>query len=257
MSGIFISYRRQDSRGDAGRLATDLKAAFGEEQIFRDIETIEAGSDFAKAIGDAVGSCDVLLAVIGPSWLTTSDKNRRRLDDPDDFVRLEIVAALNRGIGVIPVLVGDATMPRREDLPKPLHKLARRQAHELSDSRWAFDVQKLVTVIEKGGFKRVPQHRPEASPDIGIKPAMARNTRIKAIASTLLLLPVIGFYALRELDRQGIIGGIVISLVALVLGLTAYRDVRRNETKGESLAMTAIVLAVLMALVLFGEFAAG
>jgi hypothetical protein len=149
-SRIFISYRREDARGDAGRLTDDLKEQFGEGQIFRDIEAIEPGVDFVEAINRAVGSCAVLLAIIGPNWLTVKNKEgHRRLDDPNDFIRLEITVALRRNVRVIPVLVGDAAMPRPEDLPPDMEMLARRQAYELSDKRWEFDVGQLVGTLEK------------------------------------------------------------------------------------------------------------
>ncbi len=150
MSGIFISYRRQDSQGSAGRLADTLKAQFAQNHIFRDIETIEPGVDFVEAIERALGSCVVLLAVIGPRWLSATDKlGRRRLDDPNDYTRIEIAAALQRKVRVIPVLVDGAAMPDAEDLPDDLKTLARRQASELSDKRWDFDVRQLVLTIEK------------------------------------------------------------------------------------------------------------
>jgi len=89
--------------------------------VFIDVASIEPGVDFAEVITRAVGSCDVLLAVIGPGWLTAPDEaGQRRLDDPDDLVRLEVEAALARDVRVIPVLVEDATMPRRKDLPEDL-----------------------------------------------------------------------------------------------------------------------------------------
>ncbi len=133
-SRIFVSYRRDDARGDAGRLTDNLKLHFGDKQIFRDVEAIEAGVDFVEAINNAVSQCAVLLAIVGPNWLKATDsEGRRRLDDPNDFVRLEIAVALQRNIRVVPVLVGGAVMPKAEDLPQGLESLARRQAHELSD----------------------------------------------------------------------------------------------------------------------------
>jgi hypothetical protein len=109
----------------------DMQEEFVPEQIFRDIEAIEAGADFIEVIDQAVGSCAILLVLIGPRWLGATDsKGNRRLEDPNDFVRLEITAALTRhGIKVIPVLVGGATMPAAEDLPGPIKPLARYQAH--------------------------------------------------------------------------------------------------------------------------------
>jgi hypothetical protein len=163
-SRIFISYRREEARGDAGRLTDDLKEHFGEEQIFRDIDAIEPGVDFVEAINRAVSACAVLLAIIGPNWLTVQDKGgRRRLDAPHDFIRLEIGAALNRNIRVIPVLVGGATMPREDELPPDLAPLSRRQAYDLSDKRWEFDVGQLIEtlakiprIIRKPGWKKEP-----------------------------------------------------------------------------------------------------
>jgi hypothetical protein len=155
MTRIFISYRRQDARGDAGRLADDLGEEFGEERIFRDVEDIEAGADFVEAIEEAVASANVMLVVIGPSWLESKDSSgKRRLDDPRDFVRLEIVAAFKRKVRVVPVLVGDARMPTEEELPEAIRALARRQAHELSDHRWDYDVGELVRIIRKEPVRR-------------------------------------------------------------------------------------------------------
>ncbi len=149
MSGIFISYRREDSAGWTGRLAERLKQKFGTESIFMDLDTIEPGADFTDAITRAVGACDVLLAVIGPRWLTETDTNKkRRLDDPADWVRTEIVAALSRKIRVIPVLVGKANMPTARDLPPEIKALAERQTHELSDKRWDYDCQQLVNRLQ-------------------------------------------------------------------------------------------------------------
>jgi hypothetical protein len=148
MARIFISYRREDGRADAGRLAKDLRAHLGEHRVFRDIDTLEPGVDFVKAIGVALGDCAALLVLIGPGWLGARDAaGRRRLDDPQDFVRLEVEAALSRDIRVIPVLLGGAGMPATADLPPPLAPLARRHAHELSESRWDYDVDRLAKTL--------------------------------------------------------------------------------------------------------------
>ena len=158
---IFVSYRREDARGDAGRLTDNLKSQFGDKQIFRDIEAIEPGLDFVEAINKAVSSSAVLLAIIGPQWLKVVDQEgRRRIDDPNDFVRIEIAAALSRNIRVIPVLVGGAAMPKAEELPAPLESFSRRQAHELSDGRWEYDVGQLMETLEKAGIEPVPKAEP-------------------------------------------------------------------------------------------------
>ncbi len=152
---IFISYRRRgDSAGFAARLADRLVAHFGDEQCFRDIEDIESGMDFVEAIEDAVASSRVMVVVIGTDWVTVKGADgRRRLDNPDDFVRIEVATALRRGIRVIPVLVAGATMPTGEGLPDELQGLWRRQALELSDSRWDYDVGQLTSAIEGMGIR--------------------------------------------------------------------------------------------------------
>src|SRR5205085_8407252 len=111
---IFISYRRDDSAGHAGRLFDRLNEHFGHERLFMDVDHIEPGEDFVQVIEAAVASSAVLLAIIGRHWLTTGDATARRLDNPNDFIRLEIATALARNIRVIPVLVQDASMPGPE-----------------------------------------------------------------------------------------------------------------------------------------------
>src|SRR5512134_189386 len=148
MSRIFISYRREGGAGFSGRLADDLGRRFGAHEVFRDVEDIASGDDFVARLDKALRDCRVLLAVIGKTWLTAASNGRRRLDDPNDFVRLEIGHALAAGVRVIPVLVEGARIPAERDLPDGLKPLARRQAHELSESRWEFDVDRLARVIE-------------------------------------------------------------------------------------------------------------
>jgi hypothetical protein len=147
--GIFVSYRRQETNHLAGRLADRLADRFGERQVFMDVDAIQPGLDFAEEIFRAVTACQVLLAIIGPDWLTiTDERGRRRLDDRDDIVRLEIEAALARGVRVIPILVEGAVMPGRDDLPDTLASLARRQALSLRHESFRSDTGRLVTAIE-------------------------------------------------------------------------------------------------------------
>jgi hypothetical protein len=116
--------------------------------IFMDIDTIEPGADFVEVINDKVGSCDALIAVIGRKWVV-DEEGRRRLDNPEDFIGLEISAALARKIRIIPVLVGGSTMPQSKDLPSNFAALARRQALEISDTRFHQDVDRLIGALEK------------------------------------------------------------------------------------------------------------
>ena len=147
---IFISYRRQDSAYPAGWLYDRLAERFGPDQIFKDVDSIELGDDFVETITNAVGSCDILLALIGQEWLDiASADGKRRLDDPDDFVRLEIEAALTRKVLLIPILVEGALMPRADQLPTSIAPLVRRQALELSPTRFRADTERLLDVMER------------------------------------------------------------------------------------------------------------
>jgi hypothetical protein len=145
---IFMTYRREDTAYPAAWLFDRLVSHFGRDLVFKDIDSIELGDDFVEVITAAVGSCDALLALIGGRWLSITGRDgRRRLDDPGDFVRLEIEAALARDVRVIPILVEGAQMPRAEELPASMAKLARRQALELSPARFDADTQRLLRVL--------------------------------------------------------------------------------------------------------------
>jgi hypothetical protein len=147
--GIFISYRRDDSRAHAGRLQGDVSRRYSEEHVFRDVE-IPPGVDFGEYITSLVDKCNVVLAIIGPGWLDSRNREgERRIDDPDDWVRLEIERALaHDGVELIPVLVDGARLPPREELPESLQALRRRNAFELSDRRWDYDVEQLGTHLD-------------------------------------------------------------------------------------------------------------
>ncbi len=150
MGGIFVSYRRSDSQGEAGRLFDDLVKHFGEGTVFMDVAAIEAGRDFRKAIEEGVTKCGVLLVVIGLEWLEAKDeRGARRLNDPADFVRIETASALKRDIPVIPVLVRGAKMPTAEQLPEELKELAFRNCIELTHARWKSDIQLLVESLRR------------------------------------------------------------------------------------------------------------
>lgn len=150
MPGIFICYRREDSAGHAGRLFDRLVEHFGNDRVFLDVAGIEPGLDFVEAIEEAVGSSDAVVVVIGREWLNCTDaQGRRRLEDPKDFIRLEVATALRRDIRVIPVLVQGASTPDSQYLPQDLEKLSRRQAIELSDNRWDSDVSLCIENLKK------------------------------------------------------------------------------------------------------------
>ena len=146
--GIFISYRRADSRADAGRLYDRLAAEFGSSRVFMDIDDIRPGQDFRAVLQQTLASCRVLLVLIGPGWLGARDeRGSLRLEDEEDLVRLELQTALQRGILLIPVLVNRAGMPSRDELPAALASLAQRQALAISDTRFHADVDALIRAL--------------------------------------------------------------------------------------------------------------
>lgn len=141
---VFISYRRDDSSGNAGRLFDWLARDFGRENIFLDTDKIAGGEEFARVLAERLKCSDVLLAVIGKQWLNIADENGRRLDQPDDFVRIEITTALDGGVRVIPVLVGGALMPDEESLPTPLKRMAKLNAIAVRDAGFEQDFDLLL-----------------------------------------------------------------------------------------------------------------
>lgn len=151
MSRVFISYRRDDSAGHAGRLFDRLVARFGASSVFMDVDDIRPGQNFEQAIEQTLSRCDHVLAVIGPRWL---DILRARRDGGEDFVQREIVAALQRGRPVIPVLVGGARMPPAGSLPSALTSFARCNAIEIRDDRFDDDVADLIGFLAGGTDRR-------------------------------------------------------------------------------------------------------
>jgi class 3 adenylate cyclase/tetratricopeptide (TPR) repeat protein len=182
---VFLSYRREDSAGHAGRLFDALVDAFGKDSVFMDIDTITPGQDFAKAIDSALLMCDDSLVVIGPRWLRLSERGERlQLDGTEDFVRLEIERSLLRNVRVLPILVGGAVMPSSRDLPSSIEALAHRQAFQLSDHRWHADVNELITLL-----RTRPQRAQMASATTGAD----RREERKVVS--VLVCDLVGFTA--------------------------------------------------------------
>jgi len=151
VSRIFISYRREDSDIWAGRLADELRKHFSAEQVFQDIASIDPGADFPTVLEEALATAAAMLVVIGPRWLSATDKNgRKRLESPTDFVHQEVAESLRSpAVRVFPLLVNGAAMPAEEELPDPLKPLARRNAIELTVRHWASDVAQLVQTLKR------------------------------------------------------------------------------------------------------------
>jgi CHASE2 domain-containing sensor protein len=160
---VFISYRRGDAAASAGRLYDRLVLRLGDDHVFRDVDKIAAGDDFVRVLDERLASCDALLAVIGPRWLDASDARGRRLEQPDDFVRRELEAALARDVRVVPVLVEGATVPSARAVPPSLQALAVRNAATLDDASFEADFDRLVDDLlgRPRGFARLELTRLE------------------------------------------------------------------------------------------------
>jgi TIR domain len=193
---VFISYRRRETAGHAGRLYDRLAQHFGDERVFMDVR-MEPGVDFVEQIDEAVTHCDALLSLIGAQWLDMRDaEGRRRLDDPNDFARLEVESALARNVRVIPVLLQDAKMPEPEDLPASLAPLARRHAIELSDERWDYDVGRLIEVLDRTIGDGKPPPPPPPKPVLARLREAAAGHPGRAFAAGVVLTVIVGAIAL-------------------------------------------------------------
>lgn len=151
MASVFVSYRRKDTPGHAGRLYDYLKRELGAHHVFRDNEGIGGGDDFGQVLTAKLLKCDVVLVIIGPRWLAMEDikVSGRRIDHPEDWIRREVLTGLQSGKVVIPVLVDGAHMPTSEELPDDIAKLSGRHAVELSDKRWDYDCSMLLESIRR------------------------------------------------------------------------------------------------------------
>jgi hypothetical protein len=243
MKGIFVSYRREDSAGHAGRLFDRLAERFGKDTVFMDVEGIGPGTRFAEVIEKAVGACDVFLAVIGRHWLDCKDREgRRRLDDPQDFIRLETGSALARNVRVIPVLVEGASLPQRHELPEELQELTERQAIELRDTHWNDDIEALIAKLEPG-----------AKPP----PRASRTTRIAMTAGALLALAalLLNFYI--DPGDVWFAGYLVAGLVMVVLLWLVLENVKGPDQRTGVLTMAAAFVLVAIMVAVWGYYSGG
>jgi TPR repeat protein len=184
LGGVFISYRREDSGGFAGRIYDRLVSRLGRDSVFFDVDAIPPGRDFVDVLSERVGRCDALVAIIGKQWVSSVDAaDRRRLDDPHDFVRVEIEAALQRDVPVIPVLVDGAAPPQAADLPDGMKKLARRQAIEISLTRFDSDAELLTNALAEIEGRQEDAHA-EAAPTAEQSKAPPAPAHVAAAASS-------------------------------------------------------------------------
>lgn len=243
--GIFISYRRAGVRTQTYRLADELKRQYGESNIFLDVKSIDPGVRYADAIRDALNRCAVILVMIGPKWSTISDDDgRRRLENPEDVLRIEVETALKAKARVIPVLVDGAEMPTADALPEDIRGLADLQAFALTESHWEYDVAQLVERLDAVlGRKRGPNAADHAPSFSG-----------KVIAGLVLVGLVLLVYATGEvIDTSVAEGGIVFALAGLIFCIFGYRDIAAGRTRGRVAAIGGAVVGGLLALALIGE----
>ena len=177
MESVFLSYRREDSAGYAGRLAEHLGTDIGHEHVFMDVQDIVPGQDFAQAIENTISACQAVIVVIGPRWVADLERRGGR----DDFVLHEVSVALRRNVTVIPVLVGGTTMPSAAELPESIADLSRRQALEIRDARFEDDARLLVLAL-----RRVPGF------SSGLVPVRRRRLARIAAGAVLVTAALIG-----------------------------------------------------------------
>lgn len=207
MGGVFISYRRDDSRGSAGRLYDNLSEHFGAGRVFRDLDAIQPGAVYRDVIATAIAGSDALIVVIGTNWTSARDASgQRRLENATDFVRVEIATALAQDKVVVPVLVEDAMMPTAADLPADLAALADRNALPVSDARWDYDVGRLISIIETLGPPIATQSRAVSAAAAPPRPVLSSERRRRAALPVLAVL-VLGILGIGVLIGRTTGGG--------------------------------------------------
>jgi hypothetical protein len=195
MGTVFISYRREDTQGEARALFQDLAARLGKESVFMDVDSIAMGRDFREALQERLASCDAMLALMGREWVDCKDESgRRRLDNAGDFVRLEVAAALKRNIPVTPLLLQGAHMPAVEQLPDDLKDLAYRQGFELSHNRWDSDVQELLRRLGLRATSDTPTEEKSGSPKVAPRTAKKFWFAIAGLSVVAIAIAIGLFY---------------------------------------------------------------
>jgi uncharacterized membrane protein YeaQ/YmgE (transglycosylase-associated protein family) len=280
VADIFISYRRIDSATFTGRIYDRLTARFGRDKVFKDVDNIPAGENFAQYIQNALRQCAVALIVIGPRWLEARDETgARRLDDPGDFVRLEIETALRLGLTVIPLLVDDARMPSTVNLPISLHPLATLNALQIrNDPDFSRDMERVVASIERVLAARsaptpapyIPERTAPSAGATSAPVATPHSSQVKARPSASsrafpVLAFVIAIVALvlvsSILAASGIISGAGVNLLAWIIvggiaGWLASLIVQDGGVVGDIIVgiVGALIGGFLLSLLLPGTF---
>jgi TIR domain-containing protein len=238
---IFISYRRSDSAGHAGRLYDYLKNYFGDERIFFDVDTIPPGTNFEQRINNELDHSDVVLVLIGNQWLESKDQEgQRRLDQPLDYVRVEVESALKKNIAVIPILLQGTHMPSPNVLPEPLQDLSRRNAIRLNDDHWVSDCSLLAGILKN-----------TLHVSRSLKERKIRRYRLIVFALTALVTLMIVLFQIYSMDSSSILYNLLILLLGLaVIGNVALVTYLLGNIKKEldRLSWAIIIIAIIGAL---------
>jgi len=198
---IFLNYRKADAGGYAIPIYHSLVSKFGSSQVFKDVDAIKPGEQWDVKLNETLSTCDVVVAVIGPDWLSAADETGRRLDRPDDWVRRELEQALKREVPIVPTLVGGATLPNEAQLPETLRPLLRRQMIELHDATWNSDLKRMVKALREFAERL---RDPATAQDVGAVlndvlkrwqqvPRRARMTVLVVVGGLVVILLGVGF----------------------------------------------------------------
>lgn len=235
---IFISYRRGGVKARTYRMADALKLRFGAENVFLDIESIAAGARFADVIRESIRSSTVILIMIGPNWVNMKRGDCRRLDDPEDNLRIEVETALKSRARVIPVLVNGAVMPERHELPAEIAELTELNAASLADSHWQYDVDRLIAQIDPYAAPA-----PAASREVS---AQKPKLRIPALISLGLLAMILLVLIEDDYDQETMLGGATLAAIAFLLSAYSYFKARKDGKLSKTICIAGMVLGVLL-----------
>jgi hypothetical protein len=230
---IFINYRRSDSIATAGRLHDRLAEKFGGDNLFMDVDNIPVGINFEEYLNKQVAQCDAMLSVIGPNWLNAKDEtDRRRLDEPDDFVVIEIAAALNRNILVVPVLVDGTRMPKASELPDSLKPLALRNAIQVRNTNFSSDSEQLIAKMREAFALARPEHTQ------GLMLLWFGTTMVAAflLSISVFLLALSTFFT----QSENYAGALAATVAALLFSWVGARTLGRDE----SVRMFGLVISI-------------
>ena len=230
---IFINYRREDSIAITGRLRDRLAETFGPDNLFMDVDNIPVGINFEEYLKSQVAACDVVLSVIGPNWLNAKDEtDQRRLDKPDDFVAIELTAALARDILVIPVLVDGTRMPKASELPASLKPFALRNAIQVRNTNFGSDAEQLITKMREA----LALGRPERTKELVLLSFNAHLVATFLLNICVFLFALMMFFFHSE-NNAGV-------LAAFVAAFPISFVVRRILARDESVRIFGVAICV-------------